>query len=432
VDPEEYAQARDGYLEGGRSLEALRRLAAAVADADALPEDFPVACVQRDIWAHWDDARTDRDLAGFFLRSVGLTPATRDDAPPPWYTAHGRVAGMGGGAYDAGSGLPLAARRDRGDAVMSGVLPGPFRRGLGSLPSPDGPAVRGETDGFYVDRERVRVGQYCRYLEAIGEHVPADLGARDPSGLMTGVTWAEAAAYAQWAGGRLPTSDEFDKAMRGWDGAPYPWGASPRGEGPSPFGLVESRDAPWEWCEDWYHPNAYQLGIHRGDFSVPYDPMRHTLVAREQRMAETHSTWADQNADRAEDPEIVADQEAVAASLQARAEGMDDAVAEAARREGGEFGRVVRRGSPTDSGGQAIPAARRDHRAPDRGYPDVGFRVVVPLPHLDPRGAPRLAPPPEPPAGDAGTTATWARRALLLVVALLAAYLAARSYLDPL
>jgi formylglycine-generating enzyme required for sulfatase activity len=383
VDPEAYDQARARYLDGEGSVEDLRRLAEA-ADADELPEDFPAERVLGDVWAHWEDARTDRDLALLFLRSLGLTRGDGESGPPPWYIAHGRVAGMGGGAYDAGSGLPLSARRCRDDAAMTGVLAGPFRRGIGALPSPDGPTIRGETDAFFVDRRRVSVGQYYRYLEAVGRHPPADLGARDPSGPMTGLAWEEAAAYATWAGGRLPTSDEFDKAMRGWDGDLYPWGSAEGEEGPSPFGLVETRDDQWEWCQDWYHPDAYQLGIQKGDFSVPYAPP-------------------------------------------APAEGEDRASEEEE-----EYGRVVRRGSPVDDAGKPTPVARRGHRAPDRGYPDVSFRVVVPLPTLVARGAPRLAPPPALSSDDCepASLGTWALRVVLLLGCLLAASVAWRNYLS--
>ena len=150
--------------------------------------------------------------------------------------------------------------------------------------------------GYYIYEKPVTVGQYTKFVadmqrqgKQIAGHAAElprapnfepewrpDLDPNWKAGdhPVVNVTWVEATAYAEWAGMRLPTDAEWEKAARGTDGREFPWGNTfddsklwcsvrkrrpgtvPAGlfvEGASPFGILDMAGNIRQWCSDWHN-----------------------------------------------------------------------------------------------------------------------------------------------------------------------------------
>jgi formylglycine-generating enzyme required for sulfatase activity/tRNA A-37 threonylcarbamoyl transferase component Bud32 len=85
--------------------------------------------------------------------------------------------------------------------------------------------------GFWIGRLEVTRAEYARYCSATAATMPderikvgrTEYPLRDDEPVVS-VSHEEAAAFCRWAGGRLPTADEWEYAARGSDGRPWPWG----------------------------------------------------------------------------------------------------------------------------------------------------------------------------------------------------------------
>jgi len=190
----------------------------------------------------------------------------------------------------------------------------------------DTPQKNVYVDAFYIDIFEVTNSQFANFANATGYVTDIEekgwakiVGKKPPAKKVDGanwrhplgpgsvideimdhpvvlVSWNDAAAYAEWAGKRLPTEAEWEKAARGTDGRKYPWGnqgpdgsqcnlmdrntptsaarmrpdfddgyvlTAPVGTfegGMSPYGSYDMAGNVSEWCSDWYDKNYYKEG----------------------------------------------------------------------------------------------------------------------------------------------------------------------------
>ena len=198
-----------------------------------------------------------------------------------------------------GADLPKTAT-GRDGAPLNLIPAGEFLMGT-SISNRDGgrdeyPERRIFLDAFYMDSLEVTNGRYLEFVKATGHRLPEHprdktltlwQGPTVPAAFkdhpVVNVDWHDAAAYCAWAGRRLPTEAEWERAARGTTGRRFPWGDAeptrtlanylnqwrngaglePVGshpQGASPEGVQDLQGNVWEWVADWYDPSYYEKG----------------------------------------------------------------------------------------------------------------------------------------------------------------------------
>ena len=165
-------------------------------------------------------------------------------APPPIYSdEHGRMLLVGAGPFHFG------------------------QPGASDATTMDLPA-------FYVDETEVSNAEYRRFCEGTGHAAPqtADYN-KHPDFPVSGISYADAQAYASWAGKRLPSEAEWEKAARGADQRTFPWGdiawttgvpsqlqsVTSQPDKRSPYGAYNMAGNVWEWTSTGYAPQPSDI-----------------------------------------------------------------------------------------------------------------------------------------------------------------------------
>ena len=173
----------------------------------------------------------------------------------------------------------------------SAMIPaGTFWMGVDGLQGLDDERPRHSVtlDAYAMDVYEVTVDRYAMFLKQSGRMPPLFWETLDlkehGNRPVIGVDWHDADAFCRWAGKRLPTEAEWERAARGTDERRYPWGnQTPTPEfanfgigarfsygqtlmpvgryekGKSPYGMYDMAGNVWEWVQDWYGIDYYEV-----------------------------------------------------------------------------------------------------------------------------------------------------------------------------
>ncbi len=150
------------------------------------------------------------------------------------------------------------------------------------------PAHEVTLDAFWIDQVETTNGMYGLCVKAGACRPPVKINSDNRKEYfgnpefkdypVVQISWYDASAYCQWAGRRLPTEAEWERAARSDDMRNYPWGNEPPNvqnsnannivgdttrvgsyaAGASPFGALDMAGNVWEWVADFYQPRYYE------------------------------------------------------------------------------------------------------------------------------------------------------------------------------